>query len=32
METEPIPRVRDHNQDDATGFIRHECIALESGR
>ena len=29
MEADPIPRVRDHNQDDATGFIRLNALRLK---
>jgi hypothetical protein len=29
MEADPIPPMRDHNQDDATGFIRLNALRLK---
>ena len=31
MEADPIPPMRDHNQDDATGFIRLNALRPASG-
>jgi hypothetical protein len=31
MEADPIPHVRGHNQDDATGFIRLNALRPASG-
>jgi hypothetical protein len=31
MEAGPVPRVRGHNQDDATGFIRLNALRPASG-
>jgi hypothetical protein len=31
MEADPIPPMRDYNQDDATGFIRLNALRPASG-